>query len=531
MATLGTDGFDRYGGLCSVTALTTALLGQNGWATVVATGTIGGSSSQQIVAGLSSPGFAFQNTSSSSTSIAVATYGIQKTLPANYSRLIGGCRFSWNCPTLTDPTLVAAGIQLLDSALAQVSFGIKVSTGQLVVFSGGLTGTVLGTSVITVPQNSTHYLEWDITIHNTTGSVQIWLDGQSVLSVSGVNTRGGTSAAQANGVRLSCYSNAVAIVTGIYDDFYLFDTSGSRNNAVLLTNPRCEWQVPTSDVQKQWTTGAGVLGSVYARTTTTLSLAANQLLLRPFTPSVNCTLNNVSFVCTTTNVAAKFKGAVYADNGNTPVGGTRLGSGTEVVGCTANVAQTSPFASPVSLTAGTKYWLGFVSDTTLTFVCNDANADAVRCTVTYATAPPTPGPAIIASGIASVVVYGNVTGMSTNWSQVDDSGGSGESDPDINFSATLNQEDLFGFPALSVTPDNVYTMSVCGLIKRSDTGSRTVDLRAKSGSTTSSGSTTGISPGTTYGWSETRYETNPDTTAPWTGSEVNAASAGIKIVS
>lgn len=513
MACLLLEGFDRYGPANSNSTVVKSLLTQF-WSSAYVNTTI------NIVSPLSSTGQAITvNMSTPNNNGNNLVY----TFPSSFSRLIVGFRFAHTLTSSSgNPTTL---ITFLNGATYVTSIMVTTA-GQLQLRSGLQNGTLVnsGGSIIA---NTTYHLEADITFGTSGAAYAIYLNGSLVFSGTGATSASGSTV---NSICLGVnISNANYGGTTTYDDLYVFDTTGSRNNAVLLTSPRIEFQLPTSDVQQQWSTGPGVLGSTLVKTTTTLNISAGQLFLRPFTPVVNCTINSVSFVVTTTNGTARFKGALYADNGNTPVGGALLGSGTEVVGCTANVPQTSPFAGAVSLTAGTKYWLGFAFDVTLTFVCSDNNNEGVRIITTYATAPPNPCPAISLGGIASALVYGTLSGISVNWPQVADPGGNG--DYSYNFESTVNDEDLFGFPALTTTPDTVHAAAVVGLLRRSDTGSRTVDLRAKSGSTTGSGSLTGIAAGTTYLWYQSLFETNPDTGAAWTGSELNAGSAGVKIAS
>jgi hypothetical protein len=127
------------------------------------------------------------------------------------------------------------------------------------------------------------------------------------------------------------------------------------------------------------------------------------------------------------------------------------------------------------------------------------------------------------------MIYGNVTGMTTNFGQVNENPGLGLLS--YNFSSTVGNEDLFTFPNLTITPSAIYTVEVLGLASRSDTGARTVDLRAKSVSTTSSGNTTGISYPTSFGWAGSQFKTDPNTGIAWGAPGVNAGKYGLKVAS
>jgi len=192
MAVIFLEGFDKYGAVGSVAANVEANLTAE-WTT--ATNTI------TTVAGLSSTGSAVLLGSSGT---------LTKTLASNYSRLIGGLRFS--------DTLVAQAVlmQFRDGSTAQCSITLE-TTGVIELRTGGSAGTALATGG-SVSANSTHFLEWDITF-GSSSSYQVWLDGVSLFSGTG-NTRGGTS---------NNYANAIALVNGAgsctIDDLYLFDST------------------------------------------------------------------------------------------------------------------------------------------------------------------------------------------------------------------------------------------------------------------------------------------------------------------
>src|SRR5215467_5869845 len=253
MALLLMDGFDKYGGVNSNSTSVQALMQQE-WTSTAA-------SAISLVAGLSSTGNAF-NMGSAGTSLT-------KTLPGNYARLIGGLRFSSTLAQIV-------GVQFLDSAANQAAISIN-NTGTISVRNGIYNGgTILGTSTTTITANSVHYLEFDITFSNT-GAYQVWLDGVSILSGSGDTTA--TTNNSVSGFTFNVLSGGGWTV----DDLYLFDTTGTVNNAVLLTSPRIETQFPTGDAAVQFAIGASTLGSSVSRGGIAYSGVANDLYLRPYT--------------------------------------------------------------------------------------------------------------------------------------------------------------------------------------------------------------------------------------------------------
>jgi hypothetical protein len=496
MALLLIEGFDKYGPANSNGTIVNALLTAGEWTTATGSG-------NSIVAPLSVTGGALQL---NATSCAVT-----KTLATNYARLIGGLRFSGN---LGAQVIV---MQFRDVANLQCTITLE-TTGVINLRSSNQNGTVLaGGGAVTA--NSTHYLEWDITF-SATGAYQVWLDGVSLFSGTG-NTRGGTANNYANSI-------SAFVTTGILtlDDLYMFDTTGTTNNAVLLTSPRVETTFPTSDSAVQFAFGAGILGSNAARVTTTNAPAAASLVLRRFTPAVAGTLASVTIMPGATSAPANYRGVVYADSGGTAPG-TLMSSGTQVTGVTSGTAATLPLTTPQSLSAGTQYWIGFINDTSVTLQQSDGGTLGYRAANTYASGAPGTAPAMT-SGQASWLLWGNLTGISgANYNEVNQQPPPGALS--YVFDATVNHEDLYNFAALSTSPAFVYAVAVKGYIQKSDAGAKTISLRTKSSATDSGGSLTGQAPGTTYGWMTSTFATDPNGSIPWTGANLNAATSGFKV--
>src|SRR5580765_23810 len=328
MALIFMEGFDKYGGVNSNSAGVVALLTAGEWTSASAAGA-------QLVAPLSATGNAL--------AVFQQNNNISKTLSASYGRLIGGFRFSSNLGGF-------AGIGFFDGGSAQASV-VVTAGGVFSVRNGALgTGTILATSTASVSANSTHYLEFDITFGNS-ASYQIWLDGVSILSGTGDTTT--TANNTANAILLG-------VGTGdtwsfMIDDFYLFDATGTTNNAVLLTSPRIETSFPTSDSAAQFAFGAGILGSSVGRGGSNYGPAANNLYLRPFTPPVNCTINSITLIPSATNGSINLRPVIYGETAGVP--GTLMSAGSTVTGIVSGTAITMPLTTPQALTAGTRYWL------------------------------------------------------------------------------------------------------------------------------------------------------------------------------
>jgi hypothetical protein len=502
MVALFIEGFDKYGPNNAVSANIVAALTAGEW-TASAVGTL------TIVAPLSATGNALQLAYTAS-----ASSHLSKTLAGSYSRLIGGIRFSSNLAT------AQAGLAFTNGGTTACTITINTA-GTISLRTGTASGTALATSSASVSANSTHYLEWDITF-GASSAYQVWLDGVSAFSGTG-NT--GNSATTATGISFITNTSSVTI---IFDDLYLFDSTGGANNAVLLTSPRVETQFPNADSSVQFGFGAAILGSASQRVTATNAPGANELFLRSFTPTQAGVLQSVSCIPGATSAGANFKGVAYSDNSGVP--NSLLSSGSQVTGTTNGTTLTGALTTPQTLSAGTAYWIGFITDTSVVLQEVDSTTTGQKASNTYGSGAPGTAPTMT-TGQASWIIYGNLTGVGVNNYEeaIPSNQNQPVGDPSYVFDSTSGHEDLYNFPALSVTPSAIYTVSVKGYAKRSDSGARTVSLRMKSSGTDSGGTNTGQTPGTTYGWLDTLFDTDPNTSAAWTPGNLNAATSGFKI--
>lgn len=498
MAVVFLEGFDKYGADNSNSAAVGAMLIAGEW-----TSTPG--STLNLVAPLSATGQALQIAFN-------GNFALAKTLPANYARLIGGVRISSNL----GGAATGGGIGFYDGATQQAA--IKINSSGLITLNGGV--GLLATSSASVAANSTHYLEWDITFGNS-GAYQVWLDGVSVFSGTGDTTA--TANNFANGLYLV---GAVAGSTIKYDDLYLFDNTGSPNNAVLLTSPRIETTFPISDSAVQFTPGPAILGSNAQRTTTVAGPAAGSLVLRRFTSAVAATLNSITVVINVTNAVAQYRGVVYADSGG--AAGALLSGGAAQTGVTAAVPKDLPLTTPQSLAAGTPYWLGFMCDTAINTQESDNNASGYRAAATFASGAPGTAPAM-AGANPSYLFWGNLSGAGANYSEASQQPPPGAYS--YVYDTTVGHEDLYNFAPLVglPAPSIVHAVALKGYCQRSDSGAKTVSLRTKSGSTDSGGSLTGQAPATTFGWLASYFTTDPNTSAAWTVAGLNAATGGFRV--
>lgn len=143
--------------------------------------------------------------------------------------------------------------QLIDGSTVQCSLYLDPN-GELRIYRS-LAGTSLGfTTGARIRSGVWNYIEIKIKVSTTVGTVDIHINGISVLSLSSVNTDQHTSS-QATAVALC---GATSTNTSTFDDFYVLDKSGS-NNTTFLGPQKVTTVFPTSDAgTNQWgSIGAG----------------------------------------------------------------------------------------------------------------------------------------------------------------------------------------------------------------------------------------------------------------------------------
>ncbi len=149
---------------------------------------------------------------------------------------------------------------------SQVGFRI-LSTGAIEAVTGfsaiSMTGgTVIGTTTLPViAPNSWNHFELKTTINATTGSFELRVNGATVLSLTGVNTK-----ATANTTIAQCWwkgfrnNNAIGNTPSLFiKDFILWDTTGSFNNNFMGT-VQCIDTLTDGDSSLTWTPNAGSTG-------------------------------------------------------------------------------------------------------------------------------------------------------------------------------------------------------------------------------------------------------------------------------
>lgn len=515
------EGFDKYTldgtnrmNFSTATSMLPVVLGE--WTSCTRDSTAGSMGFDPPLAGT---GASWRQAPGNSTS-----HTLLKTLGSNLARIVGG--MTWQLDGFSGASVCA--IAFYDGASSQLTIGFN-SLGQVVVRLGGTGGTVLATSTLSYSFGTPIFVEWDITFNNTTGSVKVYFNGvqDAAMTLTGVDTCGGTANNYVNRIGLLAANNGSHAVDNLYIWGY---TAAGGTETPALTNPIVQTSWAESVVSTAFTPVADTLGdavdSPYTLSTSA-SPGANQLVLRRFTCEASGNLNSIGVNFGTTSAGALLKAVIYADN----VGGTApdalIAVGTEVTGTTTNVANTLPFGSPVAITSGTSYWIGYITNTSLNvYAVTNATTAGFRAANTYTSGAPGTAPTMT-SGQISYAIWGNLTSTTNNAAIVSHTmyGGS------ANYvqSATVGAEDLYDFTNLPSSPSAIYTVAVKALVNKTDTGVRTLNLRAKSGAVTSSGSSPNQALLTTDYFYSSYFNTDPNTGLAWTPTDVDLASFGYQI--
>jgi len=508
MACLFTEGFDKYGpvgtlGIASASSITLLLQEWTSWYD-----RYGGINLVSPLSSGNGSGISFSTSTGTSPASA-----LMKTLATNYSTLSGGFRFTSPLGSL------GTGVSFLDAGSYQCSITFNTN-GTISVVNGSVAGSIIATSSASLVANTINYLEWQITF-GASASYQVWLNGVSIISGTG-NTKT-TANNYANSIGVGVLNAGSTNIT--MDDFYLFDNTTSINNAPLLTNPIIETQYPVGDSSVAFTTGTGVLGQAYYTTAGVNSPGANELVLRLFTPTYNCTLNGIGLLPQGTSGTANLKAVIYSTSGSVP--GALLNVGTQVTGTTAGSALNLPFASSNSLVNGTQYAIGLITDTSVVLQQVAGASTGQKAANTYTSGAPNTAP-VMTTAQADWMIWGNISGMTSHYTQSNENPSLGALS--YNQSSTPGQTDLYNFPALSASTGNIYTVSVKNCVEYGVFGARTVGLQVNSSGNVSAGSLGNVSLAGSFTYIDSMYDTDPNTGSPWTVAALNSATSGITIV-
>lgn len=444
-------------------------------------------------------------------------FGNQATIYANVRRRL---------PTSAGSATNYSFVTFFDVAANQVQVRF-FENGNIGVYSSA--GVLIGSQVAAVSTTGA-WESWQIkvVINNTTGSVEVRKNGSAapVLSLTGINTRSGSTNAYANRVRIGTTS---AASTTNWDDVFVWSGSGAVPND-WLGDLRAITDAPSVTVQSEFlkSPAATTWGQTNATSATNTGQGANTIIYIKITAPYTGVASQIAM-----NLAAAITGnlnaALYADSAGEP--GALLAQGTAKTNPAAG-AQTFTLGATIAVVKGATYWAACWSNaSTLSAVLNGINGGLTRMTqvLTYTGTFPDPGTAGGFSASATGPYLGlDLTGIVSAGLVAD---ATQDGDTSYLYSSTAGDEDVFAFPSLSsqgVTPVSIVGVNTLAIAKRSDSGSRTVSVHTQSAAVdTEVASNAGLN--LTYQVLGGFQALDPATGVAWTTGAVDALTASIKI--
>lgn len=150
-------------------------------------------------------------------------------------------------------------------ATQHITLGVAAN-GSIGVRRGGGNGTLLGSSAAgVIAINVWNYIELKVKMHDTTGTVDVHVNGASVLSLTGQDTKNGGTATIFDGVEFG--GGGVSATTRIRD-IYICNEVGSVNND-FLGDCRVTALVPDTDsTPEEWSLSTGTNSAALVDETT-----------------------------------------------------------------------------------------------------------------------------------------------------------------------------------------------------------------------------------------------------------------------
>jgi len=407
-------------------------------------------------------------------------------------------------------------LELFDGATAQCSIVFR-SDGAILLTSGGPAGTTLDTYTGAATTINTWYaFEIEVVINNTTGSWAVRKNGNTSNdhALGSLNTRPTSTNNYANKLTVG---RSATVNQQTLDD--IFWQSGA-STGTWLGDIRCFARMPSSDSSVQFSKTPTTNTQSPVTASTTASITAGTARYSAFTAAYDGTIGSAT-ISLGSGYTGNLKATIFASSGSAPT--TVLGSANTVTN-PATGSNALTFGTPVSVTKGTQYWIGFDSDTSSGTWSVASGTTGLSSTTAYASFP---AASPTTSAAAAIVCSLTIT-LGGNYAAVDEA--QEDATTSYVYDSTVNDVDLYGIASISSTPASIIAVTTRAYMQKSDAGSRTAAVQLKSGSTTVASSTLTL---TTSGWQWAwRTDlTDPDTSAAWTASGVNNVTIGPKVIS
>lgn len=164
---------------------------------------------------------------------------IRKHVPDQAGKtLIVGGRIRLNSNATSDSALFIARGLLADQ------LHIEIQNNANVRLMRGFTELAIQSAVVTAA--AWQYVEWEFSVHNSTGHTKVWVDGTLVMDVSALDTQNG-STDTIDQIELGGLESVSGADFAGIDDVYCLNTDGAELNARLEGETRVLGRLATSD--------------------------------------------------------------------------------------------------------------------------------------------------------------------------------------------------------------------------------------------------------------------------------------------
>lgn len=415
-------------------------------------------------------------------------------------------------------TTLGQYFQFGDGTNAQCSIVVR-SDGAILLTSGGPGGAALATYTGAWTQGAWNAFECEVVIHNTAGSVAIRKNGNTVndFSASSLNTRAGSTNNYAN--RLTIGAQSAGAPWNTLGTYQLDDVLWrSDPTAVPWAGDIRSYQLlPNADVSAQFSKSPTVVPLTPYVAGLTLSTSAGQARYGVLTPTLDGQIGSM-VLSWGAGITGNVKCSIFASSGSAPT--TVLGSATPVNN-PGNIV-TFTFPTPVSVTKGTQYYVGFIADAANSIWGlgnQNGNLGLASTSVSYASFPQANPGGLSSTGIPVFTANITPTGNCGLVSEIQQ-----DSSTTYVYDSTVGHGDLYSIQGLPVTPPVIACVTLRGYMAKSDAGSRSGQLQLKSGGTTVQSSPLVL--GTNFQWNWRTDLTDPNTSAAWTPAAVNNLQIG-----
>ncbi len=342
--------------------------------------------------------------------------------------------------------------------------------------------------------------------YNTSGQFTIYLNGTQIFSFSGdVTTDGQTTLGLFDLGETGC-SNTVTICLSAWSEV-IIATRDTRNMSLVTLPPGApgnssSW---TSSTSTQTISSSGTFSGTYAG-------ALNTVFYSKVTSTYGGQLTSIA-MSLNAGLTGNIQMALYSDNGGSPSTPlTRLALSGTVTNPTSGT-QTFSIAGGPSITSNTVYWVAFVSSANYT--ANQTNGTSANFGATQASATlPSSAAGVLTTN--NLWVQMNVATPNVGLNQEQDA--SPDSSPTaLQIQEYQLQNTLPAAGSFSILTVVQHTRATVG-----SSGPQHIDFAVRTGG--SDFFSPDQLPSTAWGVMTYNWDTNPNTTAAWQGSDLPAAS-------